>query len=84
MLYAAATGKAIQIIELIWTTRVWREAIGLVLITTAAWGYAKWLKPQHDIPYNKVFHFLGWVVIALLFIIQAALLLMICIRKMGN
>ncbi|MBO4822663.1 MAG: hypothetical protein J5548_14505 [Prevotella sp.] len=84
VLYAAATGKAIQIIELVWTTRAWREALGLIIITTAAFGYAKWLKPQRDIPYNKVFYILGWGVIAILFIIQAALLLMVCFRKIEN
>ena len=80
MLYGAALAKAIQLMEHVCPSGVWREAMGLLLVVTAAWGYAKWLKRQDDIPYNKVFHLLGWGVMAIILLMQAALLAMTCIK----
>lgn len=81
VLYGAAVGKAMQFAEHACTQGVWREALALFLIAAAAWGYAKWLKPQHDIPYNKVFWLLGWAVLAILLIMQAALLVMTAAKR---
>ncbi len=81
VLYGAAVAKAIQLIEHNCPQGIWRETLALVIIATAAWGYAKWLKPQKDIPYNKVFWLMGWVVLAILLIIQAALLVLMGAKR---
>ena len=82
VLYGAAVGKAIQLMEHISQPGVWGEALKLMLVIAATWGYAKWIKQQNDIPYNKIFWMLGWGVLAILLLMQAALLVIMAANRL--
>lgn len=81
VLYGAALAKAIQFLGHACPLGIASEAVAFVLVIAAAWGYARWFKPQQDIPYNNFFRMLGWSILALLFMIQTGLLLLVCFRR---
>ena len=50
------------------------QVVGLVLMLVAMAAYWQWLKPQDDIPFNKNFYTLGWIVLAVGMALQVAFL----------
>ena len=75
VLYAGAILKLLQIVDLMLPLNfILCQAIGLLLAVVAAVVYWRWLKPQADIPYNKIFYWVGWGVLACTFLMQAAFL----------
>ena len=77
VLYAGAVLKLIQIVDLLLPLNfLLCQVMGIVLALLAMVGYWRWVKPQPDIPYNKIFYWVGWGVLGCSFLMQAAFLYM--------
>ena len=64
VLFAGAVLKLIQIVDLLLPFGfLERQMMGLAVMVMAVIGYWRFLKPQDDIPFNKVFYWLGWIVL---------------------
>lgn len=81
ILYGAAVAKTVQMVGYVWQFGMLRETMGLLLTIGATWGYAKWFKPQLDIPYNKWFRMVGWGVMVMLVLVQVCMVLLSCWRR---
>lgn len=78
VLFAGAVLKLIQIVDLLLPFGLLeRQMMGFAVVAMAVIGYWRFLKPQDDIPYNNVFYWLGWVVLAVSMVLQVAFLAMV-------
>ena len=77
VLYGAATAQFVRLLAILIPQSLWREGLAIVIIVLAMVGYGRWLKPQHDIPWNSLFRTIGWGVMAVLLIVQAVALAMV-------
>lgn len=77
VLFAGAVLKLIQIVDLMLPFDFLEcQMMGLVVIVLAMIGYWRFLRPQDDIPYNKVFYWLGWIVLGVSMALQVAFFVM--------
>lgn len=77
VLFAGSVLKLIQIVDLLLPFGfLERQMMGLAVMVMAVIGYWRFLKPQDDIPFNKVFYWLGWVVLAVSMALQVAFFVM--------
>ncbi len=77
VLYPGAVLKLVQIIDLMLPLNfLLCQIIGLVLVVLALVCYWRYLKPQHDIPYNNIFYWLGWLVMGIAVVLQVAFFVM--------
>lgn len=77
VLFAGAVLKLIQIVDLMLPFGFLEcQMMGLAVIVMAMIGYWRFLRPQDDIPYNKVFYWLGWVVLGVSLALQVAFFVM--------
>ncbi len=77
VLFAGAVLKLIQIVDLLLPFGFMeRQMMGLAVMVMAVIGYWRFLKPQDDIPFNKVFYWLGWIVLGVSVALQVAFFVM--------
>ena len=77
VLFAGAVLKLIQIVDLLLPFGFMeRQMMGLAVMVMAVIGYWRFLKPQDDIPFNKVFYWLGWIVLGVSVVLQVAFFVM--------
>ena len=77
VLFAGAVLKLIQIVDLLLPFGfLERQMMGLAVMVMAVIGYWRFLKPQDDIPFNKVFYWLGWIVLGVSVALQVAFFVM--------
>ena len=84
VLFAGAVLKLIQIVDLMLPFDFLEcQMMGLVVIVLAMIGYWRFLRPQDDIPYNKVFYWMGWGVLACTLLLQMAFLYLALFTNQG-
>lgn len=84
VLYGAAVLKLIQVVDLMLPLHLALcQTAGLLLAVVAALAYWRWVKPQPDIPYNRVFYWMGWGVLACTLLLQAAFLYLALFTNQG-
>ena len=80
VLYVAAAAKSVQFLEHLVGNSFASACGGMCLLVLAAYAYWRWVKPQDDIPFNKVFYGIGWLAMVILLIVQATVLVMMAMR----
>ena len=65
-LFAGAVIKGEQIIGMLMHESILSNVAGIVVVALGMLIYGRFLHPQRDIPYNKLFYSLGWIVMGFL------------------
>ncbi|MBO4607829.1 MAG: hypothetical protein J5682_08020 [Prevotella sp.] len=65
-LFAGAVIKGEQIIGMLMHESILSNVAGIVVVAAGLIIYGRFLQPQRDIPYNKLFYTLGWIVMGFL------------------
>ena len=71
-LYGSAILKAAQLVAAL-VPQGWGNYAALLVVVLSLPAYWRWFKPQPDIPYNRLFYSIGWVVLAILIAFYLAL-----------
>lgn len=74
-LYGSAILKAAQLVAAL-VPQGWGNYAALLVVVLSLPAYWRWFKPQPDIPYNRLFYSIGWVVLAILIAFYLALIFM--------
>ena len=72
-LYGSAILKAAQLVAAL-VPQGWGNYAALLVVVLSLPAYWRWFKPQPDIPYNRLFYSIGWVVLAILIAFYLALI----------
>jgi len=72
-LYGSAVLKAAQLLDALLPFGAAGHLLGLFIVAASLPAYWRWFKPQADIPYNRLFHGIGWGVLAILLAFYVAL-----------
>ena len=72
-LYGSAILKAAQLVAVL-VPQGWGNYAALLVVVLSLPAYWRWFKPQPDIPYNRLFYSIGWVVLAILIAFYLALI----------
>lgn len=73
-LFAGAVIKGEQIVEMLMHGSVMNHVAEILVAGLGLLIYLRFLQPQKDIPYNKLFYTLGWIVMGFLICFYALLL----------
>ena len=73
-LYGSAVFKAVQLMDLVMPFNTARSWVCLAITVVGALIYARFFKQQSDIPYNRLFWLVGWIVVLVSLVLQAAVL----------
>lgn len=65
-LFAGAVIKGEQLVGMLMRESVLSNVAGIVVVAVGMLIYGRFLHPQRDIPYNKLFCTLGWIVMGFL------------------
>ena len=75
-LYGSAILKAAQLVAAL-VPQGWGNYAALLVVVLSLPAYWRWFKPQPDIPYNRLFYSIGWVVLAILIAFYLALIFIV-------
>ena len=73
-LFAGAIIKGEQIVGMLMRESILSNVMGILVVGLGLLIYGRFLHPQRDIPYNKLFYMLGWIVMGFLMCFLAILL----------
>ena len=65
-LFAGAVIKGEQLVGMLIPEGVLSHVAGILIVGLGMLIYGRFLQPQKDIPYNKLFYMLGWIVMGFL------------------
>ncbi len=75
-LYAGAVVKGTQLIDTVMGVSVLSQVVALAVVLLSAVGYARWMKPRPEIPYNRLFYLCGWLFLGFGILLQIGFLVL--------
>ena len=72
-LYGSAVFKAAQLLDAVFSGGTLGHIAALLTTVVALPVYWRWFRRQPDIPYNRLFHTIGWVVLAIVLVFFLAM-----------